>query len=143
MSDLRDLCRKTYQEWVTAAPLPTEFKRALMIHERVPRFVDLLATELKMASPNIKRETVIKLIHSMCEYFVLAVDTAAQNRTMSSIQKMLIKKKQDEEQVIRNAVARLEALGETQTTTDNQGNETERQIVTLDENGLSGLTDQR
>lgn len=88
----RDFARKTYREYIENHLLiPTEFKRALKTHERVPRFIDNLSAQLLKIPGGIKRENIKKCVEDMTEMFWRAAMRKADEAAMSPLERALIR----------------------------------------------------
>lgn len=111
MSDVRELCRKTYREYIETQPIPTELRRALRTHERVPNFIDNLSREIHKVHTGVKRETIIKMVEDMTKFFVIAVTQSAEEKAMSPIKKAMILARKAEADQFRKDAEQLERLG--------------------------------
>jgi hypothetical protein len=91
---LRDQIISDYRERVALNPdIPSELRRSLNTHERVPVFVDNLLNEIRKFPKNIKldRMKLKSLVYSMTDVFILAVKTVAENRYKTDIEKEMIR----------------------------------------------------
>lgn len=84
--DLIHLVRRDYQEAVALADAPTELKRSLAAHERVPGFIDNLARELSRV-PGLKRETIKVAVYELTNLFIANVKRRADEMHMSEVEK--------------------------------------------------------
>ena len=132
MSEIRDLCRKAYQERIAALDINVEFKRALKTHERVPQFIDNLATEFLNINHSVKRETIEKAVHDMTDFFVIGLQEKQKFQVMSDVAKMTIKKREDAKEEFRREAEALERKG-TDYVTQNKDGETSHQVTEIDD----------
>lgn len=130
--DIKDLCRKTYADFIDSYPfLNSELRRALKTHERIPVFIDNLAKDLGRLNHQVKRETVIKAVQDMTQFFIKTVEWQAQERLITPLEKALRKVRQSELAEIRANAQLLEETGQTHVTKTEKG-VTERTTYNLD-----------
>ncbi len=131
MSEVRDLCRKTYKEFIEAQNYPTELKRALRVHERVPVFIDNLAREFTDCKFKVSRVQIESAVADMTRIFVSGVLKQATEKTMSQIKIGMLKAekaRKAEMDLLADAVNKRGEMYE-QTFQDEKGNETSRDSV--------------
>lgn len=131
MSELKRLCRETYQRTIKDAPFPKELKLALRSHERVPVFIDNLAKEIGKISFKVKRETIEQTVRDMTLYFVEVVKFQAEDRVMSPIRAAMLKMEIEKKKALEKLSEALESQGADCVTTNEKGHETSRQEITL------------
>lgn len=85
--DLKYLCRQDFQEYVQLAQIPEDLKRALRSHERVPLFIDNMASEFQKVPFHVDRETIKKTVYDFTEIFLRNVMRVADERAMSDLAK--------------------------------------------------------
>lgn len=107
-TDLRALCISIYQDFVRTAEIPTELKRSLRSHERVPVFVDNLCHEIKKLTFTPRRETLELMVRDMTRIFINAVQRQAEERIMSPVKKLAILKRQADADAFRKEADELE-----------------------------------
>ena len=112
MPELRDLCVQYYRETVARAEIPNELKRALKSHERVPRFIDNLVRELKGVSFPLSPQTIKMTVRDLTHMFIAAVKVTSEQRLMSDMEKLVLKKRDDEKREFEAAADALLAEGE-------------------------------
>lgn len=135
MSEIRDLCRKTYQEWVNGGAYPAELKRALRAHERVPLFIDNLAKEFTTMKFKVKKEQIISAVRDLTRVFISNVIREAEERALSPLKIAMMKAEQsrkDEMSRLADAVNRLGDQNE-KIIQDSAGNKTSRATINLDQ----------
>lgn len=113
--DVKTLCRDDYQEYITLREMPTELRRALKSHERVPVFIDNLAKELYHLPFPVSRETIKKCVYDLTEVFVRLVIKQSDERVMSDVEKMRRIQEADKIKAMDSLQDQLEAYG-TETT---------------------------
>lgn len=119
--DIRDLCRRTYREYVEKRVDDTELRRALRTHERVPAFIDNLARELGRLESNVKRETIERAVTDMTAMFVGLAKRQFHERVMSKLAIGLHEKREREKEEFRREVDALERKGTESVTQDKTG----------------------
>lgn len=133
MADLRDVIIEAYQEYIRIAPVNTELRKALKAHERVPNFVLNLVKEFSSSKGSkFGRETIRKATFDMTKLFINCIETRANERRMSDLEKMIIKQEANRKSEMISLADQLNAKGETNVTEDKPGTETERQTAVID-----------
>jgi hypothetical protein len=130
--DLRVFCRKTYQDYLKRAEIPSELRRSLKSHERVPAFIDNLSGELGRLQFKISRETLQKCIEDMCELFIRLVQRRADEQAMSPLARAMLVARETKFKEMKAQADELERLGVDHVTQDEKG-ETIKQVVTIDD----------
>ncbi len=128
----QELVRKTYRAYIETMPIPTELKRSLRTHERVPRFIDNMAAEFQKLTFDVKRETIISAVEDMTRIFVLALQTSAEQKALSPIAKAMIKKREADMNQFRREAAAIEKAGVNNVTLNKDG-EISTQVVNVDD----------
>jgi hypothetical protein len=135
MSEIHELCRKTYQEYVRDCPtIPGDLKRALKAHERVPAFIDNVAREIRKLKFRVKRETIESAVRDLTNFFVLAVKREAEQRVRSPLDLAMERERRRRMEAFRREADALEQGGLSVVTKDAKG-ETDRQEVVFDFDG--------
>jgi hypothetical protein len=107
--DLREFVRKIYQNFVeTDESVPSELRRALRAHERVPAFIDKMSAELNLVGDHVKKENVEQAVRDMCRFFISNVKRAAEEKATSPLEKARLISIQDEANRIRQAADKVE-----------------------------------
>lgn len=121
MSEIHALCRKTYQDFIKAQPIPEELKRALRAHERVPAFIDNLAREFSRPGMSIKKEKLIAGVEGMTAWFITLVQRQAEERIMSPMKLSELKRKSEKLREMRNTADKLYQEGSDHVTRTQKG----------------------
>lgn len=107
MTTLRDQIISDYQERVALkGDIPSELKRALKTHERVPLFIDNLVAQInrfpknrvrggKLVPYQLDRNKLKMLVYSMTDIFIQGVQNTAESRYRSDLAKEAAKNKVD------------------------------------------------
>jgi F0F1-type ATP synthase membrane subunit b/b' len=130
--ELREICRKVYQETIIGAPIPNELKRSLKAHERVPAFIDNLAREFSKAKVSVRRETIEQAARDMTHLFVNAIHQQAEEKLMSPIKRAMLQKKLDDANEFRKEADALEEKTKVEIVQDSRGFETRKETTALD-----------
>ena len=99
-----NLVRKTYQEAIALKQMPSDLRSALKSQERMPKFLENLAKELetvqagriKKGKTPYQEKTIKDTIYDFVDMFIITVETEANNRMKTDLQKMIDKQKEDE-----------------------------------------------
>lgn len=132
-SEIRDLCRKTYQETIKAMEIPVELKRSLKVHERVPLFIENIARDLALSKKTLKRETIIQATRDMTRMFVGLVERKAKEGLMSTLAKRALKTEVEKKLQFQKNLDALEGLG-TKSVTQTKKGVVEKQTIDVDKN---------
>ncbi len=130
--DAREFCRKTYRDYIQRAPIPTELKRSLRTHERVPAFIDNLAKELLKVNSKVKRENLVTAVESMTGLFINAVHRQAEEKAMSPIKKMMLKQDADRKKKFQKAANLIERKGSSSVIQSAKGETTQSKVTLTD-----------
>lgn len=68
--------------------MPTELRRSLRAHERVPMFIDNLAKELRKMPMTLKRETIHDAVRDLTLLFINTAQTARDQKMLSVMSKL-------------------------------------------------------
>lgn len=110
--DLMDVCRKAYQDTIRDSDYPSEFKRFLRTHERVPKFVDNLAKDFRNhAGMKFTRDQIEYAVREATKLFVFAAHRQAEERVMSPLAKAVLKKREDDKETFRKEAEALDRKG--------------------------------
>lgn len=141
MTDLRKLCREQYAVRLSMRQdIPTEFKRALKTHERVPVMIDNLARELNspaMRKRKLSKQVIIDLVYDMTDMFIAGAMKHANERGMSVLEKQRRVKEQEDLQRARDFADSL--IGEEEVSRDAKGNEISGGTVQVEAEDLRKL----
>jgi hypothetical protein len=88
--DLRHLITCDYQEAVSLLPgVPTELRKALKTHQRVPVFIDNLTKQIAALPKHLRpdRLKLKRVVYDMTNLFVMNVKRQAEERHMSDLAK--------------------------------------------------------
>ena len=96
--------RNTYQEAIALKQMPSDLRLALKSQERMPLFLENLAKELEIIQADrlkknkklYQEKTIKDTIYDFVDIFISTVETEAQNRIKTDMQKMIDKQKEDE-----------------------------------------------
>ena len=93
---IKDIIVSEYQSTILSADIPTELKRSLKYHERVPQFILNLEKEIK-SYKKLFREKEIRLItHSLTNLFIASIKQIADEAYLSDLEKSRLLKKEAE-----------------------------------------------
>jgi acyl carrier protein phosphodiesterase len=109
--DVMDLCRKTYQDFITRSDYPSDLKRALRVHERVPAFIDNLAREFHKCQARVKREEIILAVEDLSRIFCGLVQRQALERIMSPLSLASMRKQEEAKEEFRREAEALDQKG--------------------------------
>lgn len=134
MNEIRKIVADTYRKVIADGPYPTEFKRALRAHERMPVFFDNLVREMSKPGLNPTRETIEMATRDLTKIFVAAVHKQGEERLMSPIRKAMLKARQSQIQEMKRLGDAMVQQGEMneQVTQDKAGNETRKAAVRIE-----------
>ncbi len=106
--EIRTICRRTYQKTIADdITIPSELRRALRTHERVPRFIDNLAQELSRV-PKITKEEIEVAARDMTGFFLVSFVVSAEQRVLSPIEKHRRQRIIDGRKEFRESVEKME-----------------------------------
>ncbi len=94
--DLRHLITSDYQEAINLLPgVPSELRKALKTHQRVPIFVDNLFKQISRLPPHLKptRLRIKQIVYDMTNVFVTNVKRQVDEKHLSDLAKAAEKKK--------------------------------------------------
>lgn len=128
MSTLRQYCHEIYRETVAKHPMDAELRRALKAHERVPRFLDNLEREFAKIPFHVTRETVAQAVKDLTLVFISAVQCSVNDRMLSDLAKLQIKKEIADKEAIKERADLLLAEG-TEHVEIKNGTETHKSTV--------------
>ncbi len=131
-TDLRDYIRKLWQEEVRTAEMPSELRKWLRAHERVPTFVDRLSEQLGNLTFTPKKEVIERAVRDMCKLTISMILKKAEEDALSPIARAVIERKKSEWAELKAQSEALDKLGEDHET-KNQKGQTQRQVVVLDD----------
>lgn len=112
--DIKQMIRADYQERVALRQdIPSEFKKSLKTHERIPVFVDNLAKEIgkipdarrKNGQPlrwKLDRRKLKDLVYSMTDLFISSALKHCEDRHKSDLQKALEKEQAEKFKGLNN-----------------------------------------
>ncbi len=126
MNEIRKLVSETYRRTIQDGPYPTEFKRALRTHERIPAFFDNMVKEFsRPAMSKVPRATIEAATVDMTNLFVTMVHRQAEERLMTPIKKAMMKAQADRIKDMKKLGDALEKQGEEneKVTQDKAGNQ--------------------
>lgn len=134
MSEIGKIVRDTFRRTIQDGPYPTEFKRALKIHERIPAFFGNLVREFSKPGLNPSRETIENATRDMTKLFVQLVHQQAEERIMSPLKQALLKDKVARLAEMRKLSDAIDQQGEAneKVTQDKAGNEISRAQIKAD-----------
>lgn len=119
--DAKEFCRKIYRETIEKQDtVPSELKRALRTHERVPAFIDNLAKELLKVNPRTSRVNLELAVRDLTLLFVGAVKTAAEQKALSPLALALKQSQIDKAKELENTLTQIEK-GATHATQNKNG----------------------
>ncbi len=99
--DLRHIIINDYQEAISLLPgIPTELRKGLRTHERVPKFIDNLVREISTLPPQLKpdRLKIKRIVYDITNMFVVNARRHVEEQQMSELAKLAEKKKAQDAQ---------------------------------------------
>jgi hypothetical protein len=133
MNEIRKIVSDTYRQTIADGPYPTDFKKALRTHERIPSFFQNLVKEFSKPGLNPKRDTIVMATRDMTNLFVQAVHQHAEERLMSPLKKAMMKARQSQIKEMKKLGDALVAQGDAneEISQDKAGNKISKATVQI------------
>jgi len=107
VSDMKQMCRADFLEYIAMRDMDSELKRALKAHERVPVFIDNLAREFYKCPIKISRETIKSAVYDMTEVFIGALILKANEALLSDVARGQIKAQQQQDKELKEVLSAI------------------------------------
>jgi hypothetical protein len=113
--NLRQKCIQSYQETIRLADIPSDLRTSLKAHERVPKFIDNLAKEMR-SIPNLDSVTIKMMVHDLTHLFITSVRTKADEMRMSDLERIRRQKEKDDLESLKAMTESAQGVEHVETT---------------------------